>query len=187
MISLSMKFPSWLIYLIQVWIVGKKNGTLHFWNKGNILIIIIIYFLSVFQSTVHQWVFHWSLSDSKSSQVSRTLLCILAYLNNPVAWMVPNRLLISISSTPWTNTLLCIQPRQNSPQFGIFVITTRAGPLFKIRLYFSISKSLRTMWILFSRADSWLYICHLFVCIYICMYASMYYYYYLARHSPIVQ
>ena len=33
-------------------------------------------------------VFHWSLSDSKSPQVSRTLLSILAVLNNVVVWMV---------------------------------------------------------------------------------------------------
>ena len=34
-------------------------------------------------------VFHWSLNDSKSPQVSRTLLCVLANLNNVVVWMVP--------------------------------------------------------------------------------------------------
>ena len=34
-------------------------------------------------------VFHWSLSDSKSPQVSRTLLSILSYLNDIVVWMVP--------------------------------------------------------------------------------------------------
>ena len=33
-------------------------------------------------------VFHWSLSDSKSHQVSRTLLSILTVLNNAVVWMV---------------------------------------------------------------------------------------------------
>ena len=33
-------------------------------------------------------VFHWSLSDSKSPQISRTLLSILAVLNNAVFWMV---------------------------------------------------------------------------------------------------
>ena len=33
-------------------------------------------------------VFHWSLSDSKSSQVSWTLLSILVVLNNAVIWMV---------------------------------------------------------------------------------------------------
>ena len=42
-------------------------------------------------------VFLWSLSDSKSSQVSRTLLSILASLNNAEVWMVSTRPLISIS------------------------------------------------------------------------------------------
>ena len=33
-------------------------------------------------------IFHWSLSDSKSPLVSRTLLSILANYNNAVVWMV---------------------------------------------------------------------------------------------------
>ena len=33
-------------------------------------------------------VIHWSFSDSKSSQVSRTLLSILAVLSNAVIWLV---------------------------------------------------------------------------------------------------
>ena len=36
-------------------------------------------------------VFYWSLNDYKSSQVSRTLLSILAVLNNDVVWMVSTR------------------------------------------------------------------------------------------------
>ena len=45
-------------------------------------------------------VFHWSLSDSKSLQLSRTLPSILAVLNNVVVWMVSTRLPISkFSST----------------------------------------------------------------------------------------
>ena len=36
-------------------------------------------------------VFQWSLSDSKSPQVSRTLLCILAVLINVVVWIVSIR------------------------------------------------------------------------------------------------
>ena len=36
-------------------------------------------------------VFHWSLSDTKSPQVSRILLSILADLNKDVVWMVSNR------------------------------------------------------------------------------------------------
>ena len=50
-------------------------------------------------------VFHWSLSDSKSPQVSRTLLSILADLNNSVLLMVMARPLISNSSSPLTKPL----------------------------------------------------------------------------------
>ena len=45
-------------------------------------------------------VFHWSLSESKSLQVSRTLLSILAVLNNAVVWMVSTRQPTSKSSSP---------------------------------------------------------------------------------------
>ena len=48
----------------------------------------------------------WSLSDSKSPQVSRTLLSILADLNNVVVWMVFTRPVISKSSNPCTNPLV---------------------------------------------------------------------------------
>ena len=44
-------------------------------------------------------VFHRSLSDNKSPQVSRTLLNILANLNNPVVWIVSIHPLISNSSS----------------------------------------------------------------------------------------
>ena len=50
--------------------------------------------------------FHWSLSDSKSLQVSRTLLSILVDLNNAVVWTVSTRLVISKSSIPCTNPLV---------------------------------------------------------------------------------
>ena len=50
-------------------------------------------------------VFHLSLSDSKSSQVFRTLLSILTDLNNAIVWMVSTRPLISKSSSSFTNPL----------------------------------------------------------------------------------
>ena len=53
---------------------------------------------------------HWSLSDSKSPQVSRTLLRILADLNNAIVWMVSIHPDICKSSSPWINYLVT-EPR----------------------------------------------------------------------------
>ena len=53
-------------------------------------------------------VFHWSLSDSKSPQVSTTLLSILAVLNNAVVWMVSTRLPTSKFSSPFSNPLVTV-------------------------------------------------------------------------------
>ena len=54
---------------------------------------------------------HWSLSD-KFSQVSRTLLSILADINNAVIWMVSTRPVISKSSSPCTNPLVTVPRAQ---------------------------------------------------------------------------
>ena len=53
-------------------------------------------------------VFHWSLSDSKSPQVSRSLLSILADLVNAVVGMVSTCPLIFKSSSPFINPLLTV-------------------------------------------------------------------------------
>ena len=50
----------------------------------------------------------WSLSDSKSPQVSRTLPSILANLNNAVVWMVSTCPLISKLSSLWTNPFVTV-------------------------------------------------------------------------------
>ena len=64
-------------------------------------------------------VFHWSLSDSKSPQISRTLLSILAFLNNAVVWMVSTRPPTSKSSRPFNNPLVTVP---NTPiTIGIIV------------------------------------------------------------------
>ena len=49
-----------------------------------------------------------SLSDSMSPQVSRTLLSILADLNNVLVWMVSIRPLIFKSSSPFNNDLMTV-------------------------------------------------------------------------------
>ena len=78
------------------------NNRIITWNYDRLLSIY------PFESFSHQRyliVSYRSLSDTKSHQVSRTLLSILANLNNAVVWMVTTRLLISNSSIPFINTL----------------------------------------------------------------------------------
>ena len=53
-------------------------------------------------------VFHWSLSDRKSPQVSWTLLSIRAILNNAVVWMVSTRPPTSKSSSFFNNPLFTV-------------------------------------------------------------------------------
>ena len=53
-------------------------------------------------------VFHWSLSDNMSPQISRTLLSILANLNNVVMWMVSTHPPTSKSSSPFNNLSMTV-------------------------------------------------------------------------------
>ena len=53
-------------------------------------------------------VFHWSLNNSKSPQVSRTLLSMLADLNNAVVWMVFTRPVIFKSTSHLINPLVTV-------------------------------------------------------------------------------
>ena len=64
--------------------------------------------------------FHWRLSDSKSPQVSRTLLSIQAVLNNAVIWIVSTRLPTSKSSSPFNNPLVTVP----KPPITIAIIVT---------------------------------------------------------------
>ena len=65
-------------------------------------------------------VFHLSWSDSKSPQVSRTLLRILSVLNNAVVLMVSTRPPTSKSSSPFYNPLVTVPKAPII--FGIIVI-----------------------------------------------------------------
>ena len=69
-------------------------------------------------------VFHWSLSDSKSPQVSRTLLSILAVLNNVLVWMISTRPPTSKSSSPFSNPLVTVR---NAP---IIIVTCISQSFF---------------------------------------------------------
>ena len=71
-----------------------------------ISISIIIYLLESFSALADG--LNWSLCDSKSPQVSRTLLGILAVLNNTVDWMITTRPPTSNSSSPFNNPLVTV-------------------------------------------------------------------------------
>ena len=72
------------------------------------LSILLWYNWSLFYSL---WVLHTSfsggrsLSDSKSPQLSWTLLCILIYLSNAVVWIILIFTLISSSSVPFSRLM----------------------------------------------------------------------------------
>ena len=77
--------------------------------------------------------FLWSLSDCQSLRFSRTLLSFQADLNSAVVWMVSTCVLISNSSSPFTDPLVTIPSR--SITIGIIVtfvfhsfFTSLAGP-----------------------------------------------------------
>ena len=53
-------------------------------------------------------VFHRNLRDSKSPQVSRTLLGILSVLNNVIVWIVSTRPPTSKSSSPFSDPLVTV-------------------------------------------------------------------------------
>ena len=77
------------------------------WSAGTVsllllLLILLLSFYSFesFSRESELMVFHWSLSDSKFPQVSRTLLSILSVFNNTVVWMVFAHSLIPSPTVP---------------------------------------------------------------------------------------
>ena len=94
-------------------------------------------------------VFHWRLSDSKSPQVSRILLSILAVFNNVVVWTDSTRPPTSKSSRPFNDPLVTMPKAPISTD----VIVT-----FMFHIFFnSLARSRLSDETIVSRA-----ICHLF-------------------------
>ena len=81
-------------------------------------IIVIILLAHIFTPVVTGG-FHWSQSDSKSPQLSRTLLSILTNLNSAVVWMVSILVQISCSSHFFLRFLKIVQ--RASTMIGITV------------------------------------------------------------------
>ena len=75
-------------------------------------------------------VFRWSLSDSKSPQVSRTRLRILAVLSNAVVWIVSTRPPTSKCSRPFNNPLVIVP---NAPITIGTIVTFMFHSFFKVK------------------------------------------------------
>ena len=92
--------------------MSKFHGSLcvsFSWTAAGLCISLLLFYS--YESFSHQHLltaFHRRLSDHKSPRVSRTLLSIMADLNNAVVWMSSTRPLISKSSSPCTNPLVTI-------------------------------------------------------------------------------
>ena len=76
-----------------------------------LLVVVVVVIFYSFESFSYQcllMVSHWSQRDSRSPQISRTLLSILADLNKTVVRMISTRPLISTSSITCTNPLVTV-------------------------------------------------------------------------------
>ena len=72
-------------------------------------------------------VFHCSLSDSKFPKVYRTLLSILADLNNVIVWMVSTRPPNFKSSSPFYNHLVTVP---KAPITTVLIVTCMFHSVF---------------------------------------------------------
>ena len=70
--------------------------------------ILLFLFIIIYSFRVFQISFRWSLSDSKSPQVPRNLLSVLAVLKNVIVWMVSIRPSTSKSSSPFDIPLVTL-------------------------------------------------------------------------------
>ena len=91
-------------------------------SPGLFLVFCYNYFthLRVLHTIISWWFLLWSQSDNKSPQVSKTILSILADINNIIHCMVSTRPLISKSSSCCTNLLVTVPSLLST--IGIIVI-----------------------------------------------------------------
>ena len=86
----------------------------------SVTILLLLFSLESFSHQRKLMVFHWGLSESKPLQVSRTLLNILADLNNALVWIVSTHPLISKSPSLYINPLVTVPI---SPVLNSFTVT----------------------------------------------------------------
>ena len=107
--------------------------------SGKVQIVIII--------TLLIWeFFHWRLSDRKSPQFSRTILSILAALNNVGVLRVSTCSLISMFSSPFTNPLVTVL---STPIIVCITVIFMFNSLFFV-LFFQFSRKVLVLISLFA-------------------------------------
>ena len=79
-----LRYSLWIFFFISICLMVSASKMLKYLWVSLSLSIIIMLFDESFSHPCYLTVFHWSLSDSKSSQDSRTLLSILADHNKAV-------------------------------------------------------------------------------------------------------
>ena len=82
---------------------------------------IIIFLLESLSGQYYLMVFHWTLSDSKCPQVTRTFPSILSNRNNAVVWNVSTLVLISKTSNVFIYPLVTV-PRAQIKIFITFIL-----------------------------------------------------------------
>ena len=92
-------WSNWNLLYISQWTTLPNQSCLALYSFCAIIIIIII---------IPQEFFTSVLADSKSPQVSRTRLSILAVLSNAVVWIASTRPPTSKSSRPFNNPLVTV-------------------------------------------------------------------------------
>ena len=155
------RYISFFSFRFILWSAGTAKSTvlqIFFFFFG--LIIITSGLLAGIRWSVYilksHWSFHWSLSDSKSPQVSRTVLRILAVLSNAVSWIISTRPPTSKSSRPFNNHLVTV-PKES---FTIGIIVT-----FMFHRFFNSLAKVEVLMLLFTflqfysvvSRDSWLF------------------------------
>ena len=107
-----------------------------------IIIFIIIYSFKSFSYQLTVAASQWSLSDSKSPQVSRTLLNLLADLHNAVVCMISTSLIFK-SSSLFTNPLGIVQSAQTR---SCITVTLMFHSFFVLWQGLSTCLSFRLLW-----------------------------------------
>ena len=124
---------------------------------------IIIHSLELFTSALADGFFTGGLSDSKSPQVSRTLICILAVLNNAVVWMVSTCPSTSKSSSHYSTPLVTVP---NAP-ITIACSTVFFNSLARSR-YLSLFSYSFSFYSVVSRGQQSQLFCKFFFCLFFC-------------------